>query len=41
MAVDVTFTMQSRWFRIVGSGTSRTSILLLPIQHVAFIARLP
>src|SRR5688500_15325671 len=37
IAVDVTFTMQSFWFRIFGSGTFRTSIFCFPAQQVAFI----
>src|SRR5690349_16811256 len=40
IAVDVTFTMQSFWLRIWGSGTSRTCIFCGPIQQVAFIAAL-
>src|SRR5688572_19901915 len=38
MAVDVTFTMASRWFRICGSGTSRTSMRRIPIQQFALIS---
>src|SRR3954449_3751286 len=35
MAVEVIFTMASRRFRIVGSGTSRTSTDCLPVQQLA------
>src|SRR5688572_26744181 len=37
IAVEVTLMMASRWLRIVGSGTSRTSILRIPIQQFAFM----
>src|SRR4051794_20604869 len=40
MAVDVTLMMASRWLRITGSGTSRTSMFRMPIQQFAFITTL-
>src|SRR3954470_4704510 len=36
IAVDVIFTMASRSFIILGSGTFSTCTCCLPIQHVAF-----
>src|SRR5689334_8495249 len=38
IAVLVIFTMQSRWLRIFGSGTSRTSMCWEPIQQFAFMS---
>src|SRR5829696_854847 len=40
MAVEVTRTMASRALRILGSGTSRTSRLVLPIQQLARMSEL-
>src|SRR3712207_1636333 len=37
MAVELICTIASCAFRICGSGTSRTSICLVPIQQLAFI----
>src|SRR3954468_24401112 len=41
IAVEVIRTMASRWFRIFGSGTSRTSTLLRPAQVFALTRPLP
>src|SRR3954449_3919695 len=38
MAVEVILIMASRWFKIAGSGTSRISTVLRPIQQFARMA---
>src|SRR5215213_9111165 len=38
IAVEEIFTIASRWLRICGSGTSSTTIVVLPYQQLAFIA---
>src|SRR5215211_6132592 len=38
IAVEVIFTIASRWLRICGSGTCSTLIVVLPYQQFALIA---
>src|ERR1051325_2935792 len=38
IAVEVIFTIASRWLRICGSGTSSTLMYVLPNQQLALIA---